>query len=89
LVWGNAIVGSLGEKKIGLKLIADKSSGKLLGAQAVGFAGVVSRINSLSVALWAEMNLDEIAYLDLAYSPFFSGAWDIIHNAARVLLQKI
>jgi hypothetical protein len=55
----------------------------------VGFAGAVSRINSLSVALWAEMNLDEIAYLDLAYSPFFSGAWDIIHNAARVLLQKI
>ncbi len=89
LVWGNAIVGSLGEKKIGLKLIADKPSGKLLGAQAVGFAGAVSRINSLSVALWAEMNLDEIAYLDLAYSPFFSGAWDIIHNAARVLLQKI
>jgi CoA-dependent NAD(P)H sulfur oxidoreductase len=89
LIWGNAIVGSLGEKKIGLKLIADRLSGKLLGAQAVGFAGAVSRINSLSVALWAEMNLDDVAYLDLAYSPFFSGAWDIIHNAARVLLRKI
>ncbi len=89
LVWGNAIIGSLGLKKIGLKLIADKSSGKLLGAQAVGFAGAVSRINSLSVALWAEMNIDEIAYLDLAYSPFFSGAWDIIHNAAQALRRAI
>ena len=89
MVWGNAIVGSLGEKKIGLKLVADKSSGKLLGAQTVGFAGAVSRINSLSVALWAEMNLDDISYLDLAYSPFFSGAWDIIHNAAQALRRAI
>lgn len=89
LIWGNAISGSLGQKKIGLKLIADKSSGKLLGAQAVGFAGAVSRINSLSVALWAGMNLDEVAYLDLAYSPPFSGAWDIIHNAAQALRRAI
>jgi CoA-dependent NAD(P)H sulfur oxidoreductase len=89
LVWGNAIVGSLGEKKIGLKLVADKSSGKLLGAQAVGFAGAVSRINSLSVALWAGMDIDQIGYLDLAYSPYFSGAWDIIHNAAQALRRTI
>jgi CoA-dependent NAD(P)H sulfur oxidoreductase len=89
LIWGNAISGSLDQKRIGLKLIADKSSGKLLGAQAVGFAGVVSRINSLSVALWAGMNLDDVAYLDLAYSPPFSGAWDIIHNAAQALRRAI
>jgi len=89
LIWGNAISGSLGQKKIGLKLIADRSSGKLLGAQAVGFAGAVGRINSLSVALWAEMNIDEVAYLDLAYSPPFSGAWDIIHNAAQALRRAI
>jgi NADPH-dependent 2,4-dienoyl-CoA reductase/sulfur reductase-like enzyme len=72
-------------RKIGLKLIADKPSGKLLGAQAVGIAGVVGRINALSVALWTGMNLDEVAYLDLAYAPPFSSAWDIIHNAAQAL----
>jgi pyruvate/2-oxoglutarate dehydrogenase complex dihydrolipoamide dehydrogenase (E3) component len=79
----------MGQKKIGLKLIADRSSGKLLGAQAVGAAGAVSRINSLSVALWAGLNIDEVAYLDLAYSPPFSGAWDIIHNAAQALRRAI
>jgi NADPH-dependent 2,4-dienoyl-CoA reductase/sulfur reductase-like enzyme len=89
LIWGNAIAGVLGQKKIGLKLIADKSSGKLLGAQAVGFAGAVSRINSLSVALWAGMNIDEVAYLDLAYAPPFSGAWDIVHNAAQSLRRAL
>jgi len=89
LVWGSAVASSLSQKKIGLKLIADKSTGKLLGAQAVGEAGAVSRINTLSVALWAEMNIDDVAYLDLAYSPFFSGAWDIIHNAAQALRRAI
>ena len=89
LMWGNAIAGTLGQKKIGLKLIADKSSGKLLGAQAVGAAGVVGRINALSVALWAGLNIDEIGYLDLAYSPPYSGAWDIIHIAAQALRRAI
>jgi CoA-dependent NAD(P)H sulfur oxidoreductase len=89
LVWGNAIMEAMGVKKIGLKLIADKSSGKLLGAQAVGFAGAVGRINALAVALWSELTLDEIGYLDLAYSPPYSGAWDIIHNAAQALRRKI
>ncbi len=89
LVWGNAIAGSLGQQKIGLKLMADKSSGKLLGAQAVGFAGAVSRINALSVALWSGMTIEEIGYLDLAYSPPYGGAWDIIHNAAQALRRAI
>jgi CoA-dependent NAD(P)H sulfur oxidoreductase len=89
LVWGNALAGSMGQQKIGLKLIADRSSGKLLGAQAVGFSGAVSRINALSVALWSGLTIDEIGYLDLAYSPPYGGAWDIIHNAAQALRRAM
>ena len=85
ITWGSAMAPALGIRKIGLMLTADKSSGRLLGAQAVGVAGAVGRINALSVALWAEMNLDQIGYLDLAYAPPFSPAWDIIHNAAQAL----
>ncbi|MGB5219046.1 MAG: FAD-dependent oxidoreductase [Smithella sp.] len=89
ITWGSAMAPALGTRKIGLKLTADKSSGKLLGAQAVGVADVVGRINTLSVALWAGLTLDEISYLDLAYAPPFSAAWDIIHNAAQALRRKI
>lgn len=89
ITWGSAMAPALGMRKIGLKLIADKSSGKLLGAQAVGVAGVVGRINALSVALWAGLDLDEIGYIDLAYAPPFSAAWDIIHNAAQSLRRTI
>lgn len=89
VTWANAIAGPMGYKKIGLKLIADKSSGKILGAQTVGYAGAVGRINTLSVALWSEMNIDEISYLDFAYAPPYSGPWDIIHIAAQALRRKI
>lgn len=89
ITWGSAMAPAMGTKKIGLKLIADKSSGKLLGAQAVGVAGVVGRINALSVALWAGLDIDEIGYIDLAYAPPFSAAWDIIHNAAQALRRAI
>jgi len=90
LSWGNAIAGSMPENtKLGLKLIADRATGKLLGAQAVGKAGAVSRINTLSAALWAGLTLDDVGWLDLAYAPPFSGSWDLIHVAAQALRRQV
>lgn len=89
IVWGSATAPSMGRKRLGLKLIADRSSGRLLGAQAVGEEGAVSRINALSVALYGEMDLDQVGYLDLAYAPPFGPAWDVIHVAAQTLKRMI
>ena len=90
IISGTPIAKSMSKgQKLGLKLIADKYSGKLLGAQAVGQGGAVSRINTLSACLWSGMNLDEIGYIDLAYSPPFGGAWDPIQIAAQSLRRKL
>jgi NADPH-dependent 2,4-dienoyl-CoA reductase/sulfur reductase-like enzyme len=90
IIWGNAIARSMpGEKRLGIKLVADRATGMLLGAQAVGATGAVERINTLSCALWAGVRIDEIAYLDFAYSPPFSPAWDPIHIAAQELMRKL
>ena len=90
IIWGNPVARSLsGDQKLGLKLIADRGSGKLLGAQAAGRSGAVSRINILSACLWSGMGLDEIGYMDFAYSPPFGGAWDVIHTAAQLLEKKL
>jgi NADPH-dependent 2,4-dienoyl-CoA reductase/sulfur reductase-like enzyme len=90
LIWGNAIAGSMpGNTKLGLKLIADRATGKLLGAQAVGKAGAVSRINTLSAALWAGLTLDDVGWLDLAYAPPVGPSWDPIHIAAQALRREI
>ena len=90
IIWGSPVAHSMNRgQKLGLKLIADRDSGRLLGAQAVGQSGAVSRINTLSACLWSGMELDEIGYMDLAYSPSFSGAWDMIHTAAQILEKKL
>lgn len=89
ITWGSAMAPALGMRKIGLKLTADRSSGKLLGAQAVGVAGAVGRINALSVALWAGLDLDQAGWLDLAYAPPFGASWDILHIAAQSLRRSI
>ena len=90
IIWGNAIARSMpGEKRLGIKLVADRATGKLLGAQAAGMTGAVSRINTLSCVLWAGMGLDEIAYLDFAYAPPVGPAWDPIHIAAQELIRKL
>jgi NADPH-dependent 2,4-dienoyl-CoA reductase/sulfur reductase-like enzyme len=90
IVWGNALAGPMPDNRsVGIKLTADRSTGKLLGAQAIGEIGAVGRINTLSCALWAGLGLDEVAYLDLAYAPPFSPSWDPIHLAAQDLMKKL
>jgi NADPH-dependent 2,4-dienoyl-CoA reductase/sulfur reductase-like enzyme len=91
IIWGTPVAGSMNVKKerLGVKLMADRASGKLLGAQAIGDSGAVGRINTLSACLWAGMDLDEVGYLDLAYSPPFGGSWDTIQIAAQALKRKM
>ena len=76
-----------GAADLQLRLVAETESGRLLGAQGVGGDGVVSRINTLATALTAGLSLEDLAYLDLAYAPPFSGAWDPVHIAAQKLLK--
>ena len=76
-----------GASELRLRLIAEAEGGRLLGAQGVGGGGVVSRINALATALTGGLSLEDLAYLDLAYAPPFSGAWDPVHIAAQQLLK--
>lgn len=76
-----------GSRELLIRLVGDTETGRFLGAQSVGEDGVVSRINALAVALTGGLSLEEMAYLDLAYAPPFSGAWDPIHIAAQKLIK--
>jgi NADPH-dependent 2,4-dienoyl-CoA reductase/sulfur reductase-like enzyme len=65
------------------KLIAEKRSGRLLGAQIVGREGAAKRIDVLATAVWNEMTVEEISGLDLSYAPPFAPVWDPVLIAAR------
>ena len=73
-----------GAEEMSLKLVYDKKTARLLGAQAFGGAGVDKRIDVLATALAGKMTLDDLAELDLAYAPPYSTANDPINLAAFI-----
>lgn len=74
-----------GNTEILFKLIYDKSTKEILGAQGVGKKDVVLRINMFAVGIFNHMTAPEFGMIDLCYAPPFSGAWDAVHIAANVL----
>jgi NADPH-dependent 2,4-dienoyl-CoA reductase/sulfur reductase-like enzyme len=73
-----------GAEPIAIKLITEKGSGLLLGAQIVGGPGSGKRIDVLATAIWARMTAEDLAGTDLSYAPPFSPAYDPVLVAARV-----
>ncbi len=73
---------------ITLKLIADKSSGLLLGGTAIGSFTADKRINTLASALLARLTIKELTKNDLTYAPPFSPTIDALLEAAELLYKK-
>lgn len=72
-----------GARRMTVKLIAERPSGRLLGAQIVGWSEAAKRIDALAVALWNGMTVDEMTALDLGYAPPYAPVWDPVLIAAR------
>ncbi|MGI5145369.1 FAD-dependent oxidoreductase [Plantactinospora sp. CA-294935] len=78
-----------GAKPMTVKLIVERRSGRLLGAQIVGRSEAAKRIDVLAVALWNRMTVDEMAGLDLGYAPPYAPVWDPVLVAARKAIEAI
>jgi len=74
-----------GSRKIFLKVVADKETKKLLGAQVAGYEMVTMRINTMAAALQAEFTTKDLFFADLAYAPPFTPIWEPLIVSARVL----
>ena len=67
-----------------LKLVFDPTTGRVLGAQAVGGDGVDKRIDVLAVAIQAVMTVFDLEEMELAYAPQYGSAKDPINMAGFV-----
>jgi NADPH-dependent 2,4-dienoyl-CoA reductase/sulfur reductase-like enzyme len=72
-----------GAQEMTVKMLAERETGRLLGAQIVGREGSAKRIDVCAVALWNHMTVEEMTGLDLGYAPPFSPVWDPVLVAAR------
>ncbi len=77
-----------GASQIGVQMVGDRTSGRLLGVQMVGKEGVAHRIDAPAVALHAGMTVEQFHECDLAYAPPFGGTWDPMHIAAQQVMKK-
>lgn len=74
-----------GGKVMTLKVLFEKDTYRLLGAQIVGFEGVDKRIDVLATAIRADMKAYELTELDLAYAPPYSSAKDPVNMAGYII----
>lgn len=67
-----------------LKLVIEEDTGRILGAQCVGQKGVDKRIDVISTAIYANLNIQDLEHLDLAYAPPYGSARDPVIMAGMV-----
>ncbi len=66
-----------------IKLVYDKKTRVILGGQIFGGQGAVERIHALSVAVYKELTVDELGFMDFAYAPPFASTWDALNVAGN------
>lgn len=72
-----------------IKAIADKNTGKLLGVQIVGYAGVDKRIDVFITAITFGAKVEDLFHLDLSYAPPFSTTKDPVIYTGMILDNAI
>ena len=76
-------------KKIWIKLVADKKNKRILGAQIVGGEAVKGRIDLISFALLKQSTVEDLANYDACYVPPASPVWEPINIAARQMSKLL
>lgn len=70
-----------GATHLTVKLLWEKSTGRILGGQANGIEGVDKRLDVLATAIKGQLTVDELEHLELAYAPPFGAAKDPLNTA--------
>jgi NADH oxidase (H2O2-forming) len=74
---------------ITVKVLFDKSSGKLLGAQAAGERGAAERVNVISAALEFDIPVMDLPRIEMAYCPAVSEVYDPLLRAVDFGLRRM
>ncbi|KQY55705.1 CoA-disulfide reductase [Aeromicrobium sp. Root495] len=74
--------------RMSTKILAERGTRRLLGAQIIGGQGAGKRIDTVAAALWGGLSIDDLAAMDLAYAPPFATVWEAVQLAARRLADR-
>lgn len=77
-----------GGRMMTMKVLYEKGTLRILGAQVVGYAGVDKRVDVIATAMQAGLKVTDLAQLDLAYAPPYASAKDPV-NMAGFMAENI
>jgi NADPH-dependent 2,4-dienoyl-CoA reductase/sulfur reductase-like enzyme len=78
-----------GAMPIKVKLVVEKESERIVGAQIIGGEEVTQRINAISLGIQKQMTVRELAKSDTAYAPPVCETWEPLVLAAEMVLMKL
>jgi len=78
-----------GASPIRVKLVVEKESQRIIGAQVIGGEEVTQRINAVSFTIQKQMTVRELAKADTAYAPPLNETWEPLVLAAEMVLMKL
>jgi NADH oxidase (H2O2-forming) len=78
-----------GALPIKVKLVVEKESQKIIGAQIIGGEEVTQRINAISLAIQRGMTARDLSKADTAYAPPVCETWEPMVLAAEMVLMKL
>lgn len=76
------------KEKVMFKLIFDKNTRVVLGAQIMSKHDLTANINAMSLAIFNKMTVDQLAYADFFFQPEFDNPWNVINTAALKASRK-
>ncbi len=68
-------------EKVTLKVVFEKESRRIIGAQLNSKADLTQSINTISVCIQNNMTIDELAFVDFFFQPHFNKPWNFINLA--------
>lgn len=72
-----------------LKIVYEQESRRLLGAQIMSKVDLTQAMNTLSVCIQNGMTIDELAFVDFFFQPYFNKPWNFLNTAGIAALPQV
>ena len=76
-------------EEVRLKIVFEKKTRRLVGAQIISEVDLTQTMNTLSVCIQNKMTVDEIAFVDFFFQPNYNKPWNIINLAGQMALDIV
>ena len=76
-------------ENVKLKLVYERESRRILGAQIISKTDLTPAINTISVCIQNNMTIDDLAIVDFFFQPHFNKPWNFLNSAAQLALPPV